>query len=159
MLYRDPKCVFVADTIFQADIVAAWLDGHGIRAEVMNREMMSGLVSSATSGLTGVEVWVLDTEQAAEAIRLLGDRAVELATMKPSGPPLEVECEECGEISAFPAQERGTVQTCPHCRAYIDVEPLDGNEGPLGATDSGEGEDEGPGTDAITDHGPWGVTT
>jgi len=38
MLYRDPKCVFVASDVGQADIVAGWLQEHGIPAEVMNRE-------------------------------------------------------------------------------------------------------------------------
>jgi hypothetical protein len=151
MPYRDPKCVFVASHFGQANIVASWLRGHGIPAEVMNRETTGGLGYPLAAGLAGVEVWVMDPAQVAEAIRLLGDHALELITQKPTGPPLEVVCEECGQTSTFPAEQRGSVQNCPHCSAYLDVEPADGAEA--------EGsEPEGPGTDAITNQGPWGLT-
>ena len=35
---------------------------------------------------------------------------------------IKVRCEECGQSSRFPPGERGTVQQCTHCRAYVDVE-------------------------------------
>jgi hypothetical protein len=155
MPYRDPKCVFVAGHIGQADIVAGWLEGHGIPAEVMNRETMGGLGYPLSAATAGVEVWVTDPERAAEAIRLLGERALELVTQRPSGPPVEVVCEECGKTSTFPAEQRGSVQNCPHCSAYLDVEPADPTEQSQGP---GEDEDESQGTDAITDQGPWGLT-
>ena len=158
MSYRDPKCVFVASNFGQANVVAGWLQGQGIPADVMNRETAGGLGSPLLAATTGVEVWVMDPAQTAEAIRLLGDHALELVTNKPTGPPLEVVCEECGQTSTFPAQQRGSVQNCPHCSAYLDVEPADGTEGTQGPTEPEEGEDEGPGTDAITDKGPWGMT-
>ena len=158
MPYRDPRCVFVASSFNQADVVAAWLQGHGIATEVMNRETMGGLVSPVLMGVTGVEVWVMDPAFAPEGIRLLGEHALELRVQKPDGPPVEVACEECGKTSTFPAEERGSVQNCPHCGAYLDVEPADDAEQLQGPTGPGEGEDEGPGTDAITGQGPWGMT-
>jgi hypothetical protein len=151
MLYRDPKCVFVAGHVGQADIVAGWLQGHGIPAEVMSRETTGGLGYPLSASTAGVEVWVLDPAQTAEAIRLLGEHALDLRIQKPDGPPVEVVCEECGKTGAFPAEERGSVQTCPYCGTYLDVEPADGAEPEAG-------EDESPGTDAITDQGPWGLT-
>jgi len=66
MLYRDPKCVFVANNVGQADIVAGWLQEHGFPAEVMNRETMGAIVA-LSSYMTGVEVWVVDPAQAPEA--------------------------------------------------------------------------------------------
>jgi hypothetical protein len=30
-------------------------------------------------------------------------------------------CEECGRKSIFGASKAGTIQDCPHCRAYLDV--------------------------------------
>jgi hypothetical protein len=158
MPYRDPKCVFVASNFGQANVVAGWLQGHGIPAEVMNRETMGGFYYPLLAGVTGVEVWVMDPEQTAEAIQLLGDHALELVTQKPTGPPVEVICEECGQTSTFPAQQRGSVQTCPYCSAYLDVEPADGTDQSPGPTDPEAGDDEGPGSDAITDQGPWGMT-
>jgi hypothetical protein len=158
MPYRDPRCVFVAGNFGQADVVAAWLQGHGIPAEVMNRETMGGFVSPVLMGVTGVEVWVMDPASASEAIRLLGEHALELVTQKPTGLPVEVVCEECGNTSTFPAEERGSVQNCPHCGAYLDVEPADEAEQSQGPGEREEGEGEGPGTDAITDRGPWDLT-
>jgi len=151
MLYRDPKCVFVANNVGQADIVAGWLQEHGFPAEVMNRETMGAIVA-LSSYMTGVEVWVVDPAQALEAIRLLGEQAVELLTQTQTGPPLEVVCEECGKTSTFPAQQRGSVQSCPHCSAYIDVEAAEGVE-----QSQEPNEDEGPGTDAITEKGPGDI--
>jgi hypothetical protein len=158
MLYRDPKCVFVASTFAQADVVAGWLQEHGIRAEVMNRETHGGLISPLLTSATGVEVWVGNPEQAPEAIRLLGEQELGLFTRKQSGPPLEVVCEECGRSSTFPAEEQGSVQNCPHCSAYLDVEPADGAEQAQEPPESEESTDEGPGTDAITDRGPRDIT-
>src|SRR5262249_15719596 len=117
MLYRDPKCVFVANDFNHADVVASWLDAHAIPPQVMNRATHGGLISPALTGATGLEVWVADPAQAPEAIRLLGEHAVariadELAR-EHSGGPVEVICEECGEASTFPVKQRGTVQECP----------------------------------------------
>lgn len=30
-------------------------------------------------------------------------------------------CEECGKSLKFPGARRGGVETCPHCKKYIDV--------------------------------------
>ena len=34
---------------------------------------------------------------------------------------IEVTCDECGKRSKFPLAQKGSVQNCPHCHAYIDV--------------------------------------
>jgi hypothetical protein len=39
--------------------------------------------------------------------------------------PFEMTCDECGERLSFPAEQRGTVQECPKCTAYIDVGSID----------------------------------
>ena len=155
MLYRDPKCVFVASTMGQAHIVAGWLQEHGITAEVMNPVTMGGW-GPALEAATGVEVWILNPAQAPEAILLLGEHALELVTKPQAGPPLDVVCEECGKSSTFPARQRGTVQSCPHCSAYLDVEPTDGTERFKRYPDSDDNED--PGTDRITEKGPRDIT-
>jgi hypothetical protein len=48
---------------------------------------------------------------------------------------VEVVCEECGCRASFPAQERGTVQECPKCGAYVDVGGEDVPEDWKGAND------------------------
>jgi hypothetical protein len=158
MLQRDPKCVFVASNFGQAAIVAGWLEEHGIPADVMNGELVGGLGVPLLAGATGVEVRVVDAAQAPEAILLLGEHAVELLFNKQTGPPLEVLCEECGQTSTFPGQQRGSVQNCPHCNAHLDVEAVDEAERSQGITTRETVENEGSGTDAITDKGPWGMT-
>jgi ribosomal protein S27E len=157
MPYRDPSCVFVAENFGHADVVAGWLGAQGVSAEVMNRQTMGGLVSPLLTSSVGIEVWVLDPTQAREAIRLLGEHAVERFTNKPTGQPLKVVCEDCGKASIFPGNQSGTVQNCPHCNAFLDVEPADVFDQLHGSGGTDESED-GPPTDGITDMGPWGMT-
>ena len=35
---------------------------------------------------------------------------------------VELPCERCGRSASFPAEAVGTVQECPHCGAFVDVE-------------------------------------
>ena len=163
MLYRDPKCVFVANDFGQADVVAAWLQGQGIDAEVMNQATMGGFLSPLlVRSATGVEVWVVDSAQAADAIRLLADQEMALIANKTlkeqTGPPLVVVCEECGKTQHFSGpRERGTVQNCTHCAAYLDVETADEGEDFSERSDLEEIEGEGRRQDSITDKGPDGL--
>jgi ribosomal protein S27E len=41
------------------------------------------------------------------------------------GAAIEVQCEDCRQKSSFPSSQKGTVQDCPHCGAYVDVGPSD----------------------------------
>jgi len=36
-------------------------------------------------------------------------------------PDVTFACEECGQTLSFPGKRRGGVETCPHCREYVDV--------------------------------------
>jgi hypothetical protein len=75
------------------------------------------------------QVWVERTD-AQRAKPILDDyerRAAELRDARTQDemqaePALEIVCQECGKHSAFPASQRGSVQQCQHCDAYIDVE-------------------------------------
>jgi hypothetical protein len=42
-----------------------------------------------------------------------------------SGLPIEVVCDECDQKSLFPANQRGTIQDCPACGAFVDVGEVD----------------------------------
>ena len=46
----------------------------------------------------------------------------------PDAPTVQAHCEKCGTSSLFPAAQRGTVQTCPVCRASVDVGPMEDEE-------------------------------
>ena len=130
MSYRDPRCVMVADSLGEADVVATFLDGQGIRAEVMDRNTRGGfeglsLLSPQGVSSRGIEVWVLDPAQVPQAIELLAEQEMQRTTRNAvrevGGDPVEVVCEECGTATTFPPEQIGTVQDCPSCAAYLDV--------------------------------------
>jgi len=156
MSYRDPRCVYVAQSIGEADVVANYLEQNDIRAEVMNRNTRGGidglsLFSPSTVSVHGMEVWVIDPQQAPRAVQLLAEnemqRTTRTAARELTGEPIDVVCEECGEASTFPPAQRGSVQDCPHCGAYIDVGE-DEDEEERGA-DAAEEEDEAPPSDGV----------
>jgi len=64
-----------------------------------------------------------DAERAKQLLLELEARGQNEAEVE-AGQPIEVLCEECGSRASFPAAQRGSVQACPQCGAYLDV----GNE-------------------------------
>ena len=107
----------------EADIVAAWLEERGITAFVKDELAAQMLPTPMIIAPTGIEVCVAP-EHADEARRLLAEHAEELRTHErapESAEPITAICEDCGEASTFPAAQAGKVQTCPHCRAHMDV--------------------------------------
>jgi hypothetical protein len=48
-------------------------------------------------------------------------RSNELREVDKEGAEIEVVCEECDRRASFPLAQEGSVQVCPHCRAYLDV--------------------------------------
>ncbi len=145
MVYRDPRCVFVSNNVGEAQVVATWLQAQGIDAEAMNLSTLGGfegltILSPGGTGTAGIEVWVHNPDQAPEAIALLTEHQERLAAEAahaPQGPAfIDVVCEECGKRTTFPGKDRGSVETCPHCSAYLDVLPADE------ALESGEWEEQ-----------------
>lgn len=116
---RDLVCVHRARDIGEADIIVAWLDEQGIASMVKDRYAVGTLQVPQIVAPRGIEVCVLDAQQADQARALLAQHAAENAA--PSGTPIDATCEECGAITRFPAAHSGSVQSCPHCRAYIDI--------------------------------------
>jgi hypothetical protein len=70
-----------------------------------------------TLGLSG---WTANDWTGASALDQLTPPA-EVGEAVLAGAPIEVLCEECGSRSSLPAAQRGSVQKCPRCRAYLDV--------------------------------------
>jgi hypothetical protein len=142
MYYRDPKCVHVDQNLASANLVATWLGGQGIPAEVMNEMTLGGfegLVSILPSKLSfrGVEVWVNNPADVGRARQLLAGRKVEVETKTARTGTVEATCDECGGVATFSAAEQGTIQDCPHCRAMLDVPDPDED------WDVGEPEEDG----------------
>ncbi len=134
MIYRDPKCVFVADTPGMAEVIVLFLGEHNIAAQVMNPETLGGFVgltplSSTGISSHGIEVWIHNLADAEYARNLIAQREDVLkekaARAKTRLGTVKAECDECGKTSEFPASEAGSVQDCPHCGEYMDVPDLE----------------------------------
>ena len=129
MVERDPKCVFVTETPTDADLVVAWLGQQDIPAQVMNPPAPTGPLGMSAwskSGIssTAIEVWVTndtDSERAKGLINAQMQAASEAIVSKESLGPIDAVCDGCEKTSTFAAAQRGTVQECPHCMAYLDV--------------------------------------
>lgn len=125
-IFRDPRCVFVADTLGLAESTVLRLGHDGIRAEVM-KDLPPVLaeitlpIAASTSPMRGYEVWVsdpADTDRALEVLDAID--AVRHERADKTGLMI-FNCDECGQQLAFPADQEGTVQECTHCNAYVDV--------------------------------------
>jgi hypothetical protein len=119
---RDPACVYRAASITEADLVVAWLQEGGIPA--VGKDIAAAtLYGSLAVAPGGIGVCVVDSRDADRARALLEQRRNELNQGRRSSAcgTIRATCEECGQSADFPADQRGTVQTCPYCREYVDV--------------------------------------
>lgn len=146
MALRDPFAAYNAGSNIEAHLVCGLLVDAGIEAVVIEDVSQVGVWVGGTIGeLHKPQVWIerADIEPARTVLteyerRAAERRAAERDTAGSAGPPVKVVCEECGKASEFPAAQRGTVQSCPHCRAYVDVGDEVGFEG----WDDTRGEDQ-----------------
>jgi hypothetical protein len=133
MAIEEPVAVYNAATNVEAHLVKMQLVEAGIEAFVVEDLSTGGLwMFGLLPGIHKPQVWVKrsDVERAQP---LLADHVQHPAERQPAGarapgepgPPIEVVCEECGHKSSFPADQRGSVQDCPHCGAYVDVGEID----------------------------------
>jgi nitrogen regulatory protein PII-like uncharacterized protein len=129
MIYRDPKCVYVADSVGLAEVVVLFLGERNVAARTMNLATLGGFVgltwlSKRGVSASGIEVWVQDIADADKARRLLADydaRLTAKVSRRQSSGPIEATCEACGEKNICPGSEAGKVINCSHCNEYIDV--------------------------------------
>jgi hypothetical protein len=140
MPLRDPVAVFNPATSEEANLVRNLLVDADVEAFVT--EEISEVFGSDAAG-SNPQVWVerANVEQAQGILeeyerQWRKNRAEQQAA---AGPPVEAVCEECGQRSAFPGAQKGSVQNCPHCHAFMDVgEPEDDGEWADGADEESE---------------------
>jgi hypothetical protein len=145
MPLQDPVAVYNAADNMQAQMVCNALIAAGLEAHVTEDVSQAGVwVGGVISEIHKPQVWVdrTNVERAVPILREFEERAAELhddATEEvDDAAMIDALCEECGDFSTFPASQRGSVQVCPHCNAYMDVEKAeedaseadDGNEQP-----------------------------
>lgn len=120
---QDLPVIYRAADVAEADIVVSWLAQRGIAADVKDRFAAATLQVPMIVAPQGIEVFVLNAEEADQArgeLRDHFDEAVSKDAAQMAG-PVETQCEECGQTSSFPGSARGKVETCPHCGEYVDV--------------------------------------
>src|SRR5882724_5967345 len=102
-MYRDPRCVFVADSLAQAEAVIGWLGGKDIAAQVIEENTLGGLdgLNIFTGvGARGWEIWVNHPDVAGQARQLVGEfEATKAAERESRTGTVATECEECGKTS------------------------------------------------------------
>jgi hypothetical protein len=136
MALRDPVAVYNAANNLEAVFVRDALIAGGVEAFVIEDVSQVGTwVGGLIPEIHKPQVWVErgDVERAGPILEAFERRAAELrqsgAEGRAAGTEIEVVCEECGRRASFPAAQKGSVQECPHCGAYLDVEEGDA-EGP-----------------------------
>jgi predicted Zn-ribbon and HTH transcriptional regulator len=135
---HDMITVYRAESVDEANVVAMWLNAQGITAFVKDQTMAGTFDFAALSTPLGIEVYVTDSDQAAQAVEALKEHYKKQAEAEAIGPPIEATCEECGQTSSFPYSQRGLVQRCPHCKAYMDVPDPDSVPDAGDALDAGD---------------------
>jgi hypothetical protein len=127
MALREPVAVYNAKNNLEAVFVRDALLDAGLEAFVTEDVSQVGTwVGGLVPELHKPQVWVerVDIERAKPVLDEFERRAAELraaSAADAAGPPIETVCEECGSRSSFPAAQRGSVQQCPQCNAYVDV--------------------------------------
>jgi Putative prokaryotic signal transducing protein len=105
----------------EAELMKTLLEEEGFNVFIADDTLigMDWLLSNAVGGVK-IQVLDSDAERAAQFVEQHGrDSLKESRTLDKSD--VDVECEECGQISRFSAESRGNVEACPHCDEYLDV--------------------------------------
>lgn len=128
MALRDPFAAYNAGSNLEAHLVCELLQHAGIEAMVVEDVSNVGLtLIGPIAEIHKPQVWIerADIERARPVLtdyeRRNAERRAAESGQHRGGPQIEVVCEECGKRSEFPAALEGSVQNCPHCRAFVDV--------------------------------------
>ena len=129
MAIANPVEVYGASSTQEAQLMTELLGAAGIHAELTEDVTPEGEWMGATAPNGHLSRLWVDDDKAEEAAAVLSDyearRDAELAARDVADAvPVEARCEECGQISEFPAGEWGSVQECPDCGATMDVGPV-----------------------------------
>src|SRR5215471_14132146 len=125
MSERDVVEVYRAKNNLQASLLAQTLNEIGIQAHVQEGSDYSTAIEPLGTAYWSDAPRILVSAQQAELARqiLLGweEQKRQEEARAAEGSPIDVVCEACGKITSFPASQRGSVQNCAHCHAYVDV--------------------------------------
>jgi hypothetical protein len=140
MPMRDPVAVYNAATNVEAHLICNALNQNDIEATVVEDTSVVGVwFGGVMPEIHKPQIWVerRDLDQAMTVLEGYELRVAAQREALAAGEPIFVVCEECGKRSSYPPSQRGTVQDCPQCAAYVDVEDTPYVDG----SDFGEAED------------------
>ncbi len=126
MPLRDPVAVYNAANNPELYLVQNALEAAGIEAHITEDASLVGMSAlGIIPEMHKPQVWVdrADLEKAKPILDEFERRKAELEANPndADNADLTVHCEECEKVTAFPRSQAGSVQECPHCRAYMDV--------------------------------------
>lgn len=124
----NPVVAYTANGNLEAHSVVTWLRANGVRSHAVEDNSGVSLFAFGTiSQFHKPQVFVnkKDLERAGELLRQFEEQRDQRRAEQDNSPPIESECEECGETSEFPASQDGTTQNCPKCNAFMDVGTFD----------------------------------
>ena len=117
------KLVTIATFDFpaEAEIMKLFLEYQGFQVFLADDNLvrMNWFLSNAVGGAK-LQVLESKAELAARCVEENRQRARRNSDGSEK-PHIMFDCEECGKTLSFPGNRRGRVETCPHCRAYVDV--------------------------------------
>lgn len=130
MELKEPVVVYTAASNLQAHEIAERLLEVSIPAHVVeDLEAMAAWVGGLNLVIHKPQVFVSrqDQSRAREIVKAFEDqlrarRAADLAKIERHQTVIFATCERCGEESDFPVVQADSVQRCPHCGAFLDVE-------------------------------------
>ena len=129
MTLTNPVVAYTAANNVEAHMLSALLDDAGIPAVAVDDVSQVGVwIGGLASQVHKPQVWVEKVElERARAVlldyeRRNADRRALEALRVGYGALLDVTCDACGRQLQFPAEKKGTIQSCPHCEAFVDVE-------------------------------------
>lgn len=131
MALTDPFAAYNAANNVEAHLLRNMLVDRGIEAHVTEDNSPAGIFAlGVLNEIHRPQVWIERTDR--ERAKPVLDEFEKSMGHHRDDPtnvielPVAMTCESCGQEVTFPAEERGTVQECPHCSAYLDVGGEDG---------------------------------
>lgn len=125
MELRDPIAIYNAANNLEAALVCELLNSSEIEAFAVEDTSVAGLwMFGLLPEIHKPQVWIARAD-IAKAEPILEKYELEQTgkrQAKQDGAPIEVVCEECNKPSAYPASRLGSIETCVHCGAYVDVD-------------------------------------
>ncbi len=120
---QDLPVIYHAFDVAEADMLVNWLADRGIEAVVKDRFAAGTMEVRQIVAPAGIEVCALNPEEAETAREQLAEHFEqrEANQAAKSQDPVDATCEDCGKTATYPADQRGRVERCLHCFAYIDV--------------------------------------